>query len=368
MIAVPTSPPSPSGPTPEEMYAAIVRRDATLAGVFVVGVKTTGVFCRPGCGARTPLRRNVEFFPTVSAALHAGYRPCKRCRPLEAGERAPAWVAEVLELAMSHPGRRLTARDLRAHGLDPARAARYFKRRYGMTFQAYHRALRVGAALSKIRSGATMTSAQVRSGFESSSGLREAFHEYFGAAPTRVQPGVSPVRVTVMTTPLGDMLAGATDAGVCLLEFTDRRGLATQIATLRRRFATPIVPGESTHLAALRAQLEAYFAGARRSFDLPLDAPGTPFQQSVWDALRQIPPDETRSYAAIARAIGRPTAVRAVARANGDNRIAILIPCHRVIGSDGSAVGYAGQIWRKQWLLNHEQQLTGKSEPLFPGH
>ena len=348
------------------MYAAIVRRDAALAGVFVVGVKTTGVFCRPGCGARTPLRRNVEFFPTVSAALHAGYRPCKRCRPLEDGEQAPEWVAGVLELAASHAGRRLTAQDLRDHGLDPARAARYFKRRYGMTFQAYHRALRVGAALTRIRSGATMTSAQVRSGFESSSGLREAFHEYFGAAPSQVQPGVSPVRVTVITTPLGEMLAGASDAGVCLLEFTDSRGLATQISTLRRRFAAPIMPGDSAHLAALRTQLEAYFAGDESEFDLPLDAPGTPFQESVWKALRQIPVGETRSYAAIAKAIGRPTAVRAVARANGDNRIAILIPCHRVIGSDGSAVGYAGQVWRKQWLLNHEQKITGRPTPLFP--
>jgi AraC family transcriptional regulator of adaptative response/methylated-DNA-[protein]-cysteine methyltransferase len=145
---------------------------------------------------------------------------------------------------------------------------------------------------------------------------------------------------------------------VCLLEFVDRRSLKTQIATLRRHFPLPVVPGTNDALDRLEQELEEYFAGERASFDVPLLSRGTPFQASVWKLLREIPPGETRSYADLARDLGRPTAVRAVARANGDNRLSILIPCHRVIGSDGSPTGYAGGIWRKQWLLAHEREMT----------
>jgi AraC family transcriptional regulator, regulatory protein of adaptative response / methylated-DNA-[protein]-cysteine methyltransferase len=158
------------------------------------------------------------------------------------------------------------------------------------------------------------------------------------------------------------MLAGATDSGICLLEFVERRGLPAQIATLRRRFALPIAPGEHPHLTTLRSQLAQYFAATtprHLKFDLSLDVPATPFQTRVWNALREIPPGHTRAYAHIARLIQEPTATRAVARANGDNRIAIIIPCHRVIGSNGDLTGYAGKIWRKQWLLDHESRVTG---------
>jgi AraC family transcriptional regulator of adaptative response/methylated-DNA-[protein]-cysteine methyltransferase len=155
------------------------------------------------------------------------------------------------------------------------------------------------------------------------------------------------------------MLAAASDSGVSLLEFVDRRALATQIATLRRRVAGIVRPGTNNHLDKLKKELDAYFAGRSATFTAKLESPGTEFQARVWDALQAIPSGETRSYLDIARQIGRPTATRAVARANGDNRLAILIPCHRVIGSDGTLTGYGGGIWRKEWLLEHERAMAG---------
>jgi len=247
--------------------------------------------------------------------------------------------------------------------VDPARAARYFKKQYGMTFQAYCRARRMGLALRQVREGRSVTSVATRTGYQSESGFREAFDKVFGAPPSKVDRAGAVV-VKWLESPLGPLLAGATDDGICLLEFVDRRALQTQISVLRKRLGRAIVPGEHPHLARLEKELGKYFAGKQSEFAATLVAPGTPFQARVWDALRKIPPGETRSYAQIARAIGQPTATRAVARANGDNRLAILIPCHRVIGSDGTLTGYGGGLWRKEWLLEHERKMTG-DEGLF---
>jgi AraC family transcriptional regulator of adaptative response/methylated-DNA-[protein]-cysteine methyltransferase len=224
-----------------------------------------------------------------------------------------------------------------------------------MTFQAYQRARRVAAALPSLRNGSRVGALADASGFESESGFRAAFTQLFGAAPTQIAGDANVLHAQRIATPIGPMLAIADDQGVLLLEFVDRRALATQIATLRRRASGPIVPGDNAHLRRLADELERYFAGDLRAFDLELVARGTPFQERVWAELRRIPCGETRSYADVARAIGHPSAVRAVAHANGMNRIAILIPCHRVIGSDGSPTGYAGGLWRKTWLLDHER-------------
>lgn len=160
-------------------------------------------------------------------------------------------------------------------------------------------------------------------------------------------------------TPLGEMTACATPAGVCLLEFHDRRALSTEMRFLREHFQSEFPEGESRHLSVLRAQMGAYYAGERSTFDVPLDAPATPFQKRVWDALIALPCGVTTSYLAIAKVLGQPTATRAVARANGQNRIAVVIPCHRVIGSDGSLTGYGGKLWRKRWLIDHEAKMAG---------
>lgn len=346
-------------PSDEECYRAVVARDTSYVGAFFTAVKTTGIFCRPGCGAKLPKRENVEFFRTASDALHAGYRPCKRCRPLSSGSDEPKWVPELMVLAESHAAARLTSHDLRSRGIDPVRAARFFKSRFGMTFQGYHRALRLGRAVRGLREGAAMTRAAQAGGYSSESGFREAFARVFGAAPSPDATGV--LRARWMQTPLGPMLAIASDEALCLLEFIDRRALQTQIDTLARRMKAPVAPGSNAILGKLAQQLTEYFAGKRSTFDVPILAPGTEFQARVWEALRAIPPGQTRSYAQLARSIGRPSAVRAVARANGDNRLAILIPCHRVIGSDGTMTGYGGGVWRKEALLELESAGVGNA-------
>lgn len=362
-------------PTADEMFAALLSRDTSMDGVFVAAIRTTGIFCRPGCGAKKPRRENVEFFASPREAMHAGYRACKRCSPLDVPGAAfrPEWVQRAMEALEQSDDRRVTADDLRARGIEPARAARWFKANYGMTFQAFCRARRMGEAMKLIREGASIGRAAAHTGYESESGFREAFEDVFGAAPGtargRGRAAGAPARELVacwIESPLGPMLAAASEQGVCLLEFVDRRALATQIATLRKRLAAVIRPGSNAHLKALQHELAAYFAGRSEQFSVELEAPGTEFQARVWDALRAIPSGQTRSYLDIAKVIGRPTATRAVARANGDNRLAILIPCHRVIGSDGTLTGYGGGVWRKEWLLEHERAMAGRpNERLF---
>lgn len=349
-------------PSEDELYRALVERDTSMDGVFFAGIRTTGVFCRPGCGARKPNRENVEYFPSVSAAVHAGYRPCLRCRPLKPAG-SPPWLREVLELIESAGDRRLTAHDLRAMGLEPATVSRYFKARHGLTFHGYQRARRVGAAMVEIRrpqrsaAASPVTRAAASAGFTSASGFRDAFSTLFGKPPSEAEAAVA-LRARWIETPLGPLLAVAGEAGLCLLEFVDRRALPAQIETLRRRFGGAVVPGPAPHLDSIEAELSRYFAGRLAEFRTPLAIRGTPFQERVWEALRAIPLGATRSYAQIAREIGRPSAVRAVARANGDNRLAIIIPCHRVIGSDGSATGYGGGVWRKIRLLELERDAA----------
>ncbi len=339
-------------PAPNLMYRALVERDRSFDGAFYAGIKTTAIFCRPGCGARKPLRANVEFFASAADALRAGYRACKRCRPLDAADEAPAWVERVRDLAERHGDGRLTAQDLRDADIDPIRAARWFKAHYGVTFQGWHRALRLGRAMRAIRGGASVGRGGANSGFSSESGFRSAFERVFGVTPKDARTAKSGVLVARwLASPLGPLLAVANDDGVCLLEFTDRRALETQIRSLRRRVPGAVVPGTNAHLDRLADELREWFAGRRRSFGVSLVVCGTPFQECVWEQLAKIPHGETRSYQDLARALGRPTATRAVAHANGMNRIAILIPCHRVIAADGSLSGYGGGKWRKARLL-----------------
>jgi AraC family transcriptional regulator of adaptative response/methylated-DNA-[protein]-cysteine methyltransferase len=339
------------------MYQALCERDTSFDGAFFAGVRTTGIFCRPGCGAKKPRRENVTYFADAAAALRDGFRPCRRCRPLELSGTTPPWVHRLIDLA-ARSERRVTSGDLRTAGIHPARAARWFQEHFGMTFQAFQRVRRVASALQPIRNGRAVSRAALETGFESESGFRAAFERLFDAAPTRLEPGAQLVHVDWLPTPLGPMLAAACDRGVCFLEFVDRRALAAQIAVLRRRVGAAIVPGAHTHLAALRRELERYFARDLRVFTTPIHAPGTEFQERVWRELRRIPHGETRSYQDVARSLGRASAVRAVAAANGRNRIAIVIPCHRVVGSDGALVGYAGGVWRKGRLLALERGET----------
>jgi AraC family transcriptional regulator of adaptative response/methylated-DNA-[protein]-cysteine methyltransferase len=344
----------PSLPTERTMRRAFLAGDASYDGVFFTGVKTTGIFCRPSCTARKPRPENVEFFATPKAAMFSGYRACKRCRPLDADGRPPPWVARLLGRLETAPGERIRAADLRAAGVDPTRARRWFQQHYGMTFQAYCRARRLAGAFREIKGGSTVSDVATGSGFESESGFREAFARTFGAAPVAAAAGEA-VTLEWIASPVGPLVAGATDEGVCFLEFSDRRMLETQLATLRRRLGAPLLPGRHRWLDALSVQLDEYFTGRRERFELPLAIRGTPFQEQVWRALLEIPYGATWSYRDVATRIGLPGATRAVGTANGMNRIAIVIPCHRVVNADGKLGGYGGGVWRKQFLLDLER-------------
>lgn len=344
-----TLPPRP------EMLRAFTRKDPAYEGVFLTAVRTTGIFCRPTCPARRPRPDNVEFFATPSQALVAGYRPCRRCRPMEPLGENPRWLSGLLREVETDPTRRWRDPDLRALGLDPARVRRWFKTHHGMTFHAYSRARRLGAALGRIRQGEAVTPAAFDAGYDSLSGFNEAFQKLAGSSPTAAASGGEVVHVTRIPTPLGPMVAAATDDALCLLEFADRRMLPTQLNRLTRYVPGVLAPGDNDVLRTVAGQLEEYFGGSRRTFDVPLRTPGTDFQERVWKELGKIPPGETISYGTLARRIGRPSAVRAVGKANGDNRVAILIPCHRVVGADGTLTGYGGGLWRKKRLLELER-------------
>jgi AraC family transcriptional regulator, regulatory protein of adaptative response / methylated-DNA-[protein]-cysteine methyltransferase len=341
-------------PTRAEMKRAFAGKDESYDGVFYVAVKTTGIFCRPSCPSR-PHLDNVEFFLTVKECLFAGYRPCKRCHPLEANGKPPEWAAELIARVEAAPDARLKAADLRALGITPERARRWFQQHYGMSFAAWCRGNRLAGAFMRIRQGAPLDDAIFDSGFQSHSGFREAFNRAFGEAPGRSRANGDRVVVTLLETPLGPVLAGATDLGISLLEYTDRRMLEHNLKAMRRRIGCAIVPGQHPLLERLRKELEQYFEGGRQEFALPLASRCTPFQDKVWQELRRIPYGQTISYDDLARRIGQPTAQRAVARANGMNRVAILIPCHRVIGKDGTLTGYGGGLWRKRLLLELER-------------
>ncbi len=340
-------------PDEETMRTAFYEKDSTFKGVFYVGVKTTGIFCRPTCTARKPLRENIEFFPSTHEALLHGYRPCKVCRPLGKNGEVPGWLRPLLDEINQLPDERFKDADLRALGLDPNRVRRWFKKNHGITFMAFLRLQRISQAFGRIRQGNRVIEAAYDAGYESLSGFTHAFRKQTGFPPNQSRRH-DMIFTKRLLTPLGPMLAAASDHGICLLEFTDRRMLETQLTRIKKRLNAEILPGNSPALEELEKQLNEYFDGKRKQFTLPLVLSGTPFQEKVWSALLAIPFGETRSYKQQALNIGRPEAVRAVARANGDNRISIIIPCHRVIGSGGELVGYGGGLWRKQYLLKLE--------------
>ncbi len=286
-------------------------------------------------------RENVDFFATPSEALHGGYRPCLRCHPMDPDKRPPQLIERLRAEVERAPGGRLTDKELAAMAIDPSTARRQFKRHYGMTFQAYHRARRLGVALREVRRGGRVDQAKNGSGFESASGFREAFAKIFGDPPTTAKSR-EPMFVERIDTPLGGMIAVADDEGLRLLEFADRRALETELSILRRRLGTNVVPGEHPHLDVIRSQLADYFSGRKLEFDIPLAPVGSDFQLRAWEILRSIPVGETRSYSWMAKHLGDENARRAVGRANGTNMICIVIPCHRVIRADGTLCGYGG--------------------------
>jgi AraC family transcriptional regulator, regulatory protein of adaptative response / methylated-DNA-[protein]-cysteine methyltransferase len=347
-------------PPHDTLYEALTRRDAELDGVVFVAVRTTRIFCRPVCPARTPLSKNITFYSSPQEAVEAGYRPCKRCRPLDAGGGAPPLLADLVARVDAEPSKRWSGGDLRAIGVDPATARRQFQRRFGMSFTQYVRSRRVRQAFAAIQEGMPVLDAQLESGFDSGSGFREAFVREFGNPPNKSREAKAFV-LDWIDTPLGLMLAVAGEDELHMLEFVERKSLRGNLERYRAHFNAAILPGRSAALDSIRRDVASYFAGDSLEFSTPIARAGTPFQQAAWEELRRIPPGTTRSYSEIAARIGRPKAVRAVAAANANNRCAIILPCHRVIGADGTLTGYAAGLWRKQWLLDHERRVASHS-------
>jgi AraC family transcriptional regulator of adaptative response/methylated-DNA-[protein]-cysteine methyltransferase len=320
----------------------------------LVANSNTGIFCMEDCGEAAGEAGTSRAFKSARDALAAGFRPCRKCTPLKTGLADPPWLLALMSEVEADPARRWHDHDLEIMGLDPAAIRRWFIANHGLTFHAYTRLRRLGQALQQIQHGTPVTEAVVAQGFDSESVFREAFSQVFGNPPSAVDRESS-IWINRVATPLGSMVMGVHDSGLCLLEFAERRMLETQLTRLRQRMGRVFLPGDHPLMQQVKKQLDAYFEGSLRNFSIPLQAPGTAFQEAVWDALRQIPYGAMRSYADVASTIDHPDAVRAVGRANGDNRIAIIIPCHRVVASDGELTGYGGGLWRKEFLLAMEQ-------------
>ena len=344
----------------EDKYQAIVRKDPEYEGVFITAVKTTGIFCRPVCTARKPKPENVEFFDSADLALQHGYRPCKVCKPLMHENETPEHIQNIIAELNENPYRKLKDYDLVQRGIEPSQIRRWFKKHHGITFHAFQRMMRINTAFQKISNGEKITETAFDTGYDSLSGFNDGFQSIFGSSPSG-SSDKAVINIVRFTTPLGPMFACASNEGICLLEFTNRKMLETEFKDLAKRLNAVILPGPSPFLVQVQVQIREYFEGSRQEFDIRLHTPGTEFQNSVWEILKDIPYGETRSYKKQAQILGKPEAVRAVASANGMNRVAIIIPCHRVIGEDGNLTGYAGGLARKKWLLDHERKHSGKA-------
>jgi len=339
-------------------YQALIDREPGYIGVFYVGVKTTSVFCIATCRARKPKKENVEFYTTFKEALDAGFRPCKICKPTENANEAPHQVEVAINLVRKNPKSKISDYQLQENDISPTLVRRWFKKHYGMTFQAFQRMYRINSALEELKGGKKSLETAYDMGYESLSGFGYTFKKVVGTSPQNSKLN-SVILISRLTTPIGPMFVCATDEGVCLLEFVDRRMLETEFKDLQRLLGAKIIAGENEHIKQAKKEIAEYFSGDRKTFDVKLHAPGTEFQRKVWQALTAIKYGTTATYQQQAEAIEKPGAVRAVGSANGNNRISIIVPCHRVIGKNGKLTGYGGGLERKRWLLEHEGANAG---------
>lgn len=333
-------------------WAAVQRRDRRFDGQFVTGVLATGIYCRPSCAARHPARANVRFFTDGAAAHEAGLRPCKRCLPDDVARDSAAIIAAIEAIKASEEPLALTQLAARA-GYSPAHFQRLFTRATGLSPAAYARALRDERARAALSDEGDVTSAIYAAGYQAPSRFYADSGARLGMAPSAWVKGGQGVDIhwAVIPTTLGPMLVAATGKGVCTLAFDEGA------AELAARFPNARLHVASHAFAELFARVVAAVEtpGAHHP-EIPIDVRGTAFQEAVWRELARIPPGETRSYAELAAAVGRPAAVRAAGSANGANHVAVLIPCHRVIRSDGSLGGYAYGLDRKAALLERERK------------
>jgi AraC family transcriptional regulator, regulatory protein of adaptative response / methylated-DNA-[protein]-cysteine methyltransferase len=342
-------------------WRAVLARDAAADGTFVFAVRSTGIYCRPSCPARRPRRDRVRFFRRAEEAARAGYRPCGRCRPDEAPRdeavELATRVCRHIETHLDEPLR------LDAIAATLGRSAPYLRRTFvqvlGITPKRYVDACRLDLVKAKLRAQTAVTAALYDAGYGSSSRLYGRAAARLGMTPGAYRRGGAgaTVRYTTAATPLGRLLVGATDRGVCAVSLGNDD--ARQVAALRREYPAAAVERNDAALAPAARTILAYLDGRRPRLEVPLDIRATAFQGRVWDALRAIPYGSTRSYAEVARAIGRPAAVRAVANACAANPVPLIIPCHRVIRADGDLGGYRLGVERKRSLLKREAAAAG---------
>ncbi|MEL6717831.1 MAG: methylated-DNA--[protein]-cysteine S-methyltransferase [Bacteroidota bacterium] len=338
----------------DSYYQALVDKNPKFVGIFYVGVKTTSIFCIATCRARKPKKENVVFYTSFKEALDNGFRPCKVCNPTTNASSPPEMVAQAIQLVKEYPKEKISDAQLRAANISPDLVRRWFKQHYGLTFHAYQRMYRINNAYKELKDGKSTTHTAFDTGYESLSGFGYTYKKLMGKSPSK-STNKNVILINRIATPLGAMFVCATEKGICLLEFTDRKMLETEFRDLQKRLNAQILIGENKHIQQAKKELGEYFEGTRTQFEVALHTPGTDFQNQAWKALLDIPYGSTSSYLKQAEKLNKPKAVRAVARANGCNRVAIIIPCHRVIGKDGSLTGYAGGLERKRWLIDFEQ-------------
>jgi AraC family transcriptional regulator, regulatory protein of adaptative response / methylated-DNA-[protein]-cysteine methyltransferase len=352
--------PPPAG----RAWRAVLGRDARYDGRFVYGVTSTGVFCQPSCPSRRPRREHVRFFADAAAAHTAGFRPCRRCRPASHGpSRTQTAIAGATAYLAEHLGRRVTLTELAAEvGLSPYHLQRSFKQAVGVSPREYQDALRHRRFVRRLRAGDTVSRATYEAGYGSSSrvyGRAEVRARMTPATYRRRAAGMH-VQFATVAVPLGRLLVAYTADGVCAVELGDDD--ATLEATLRADFANATISPAPAGANAWVRDVADRARGRTPPGTVPLDVQGTAFQWKVWKALQRIPAGETRSYAEVARAIGRPAAVRAVASACARNPVALVVPCHRVVRSDGESGGYRWGAARKEHLLRVEAKAEAGGE------
>lgn len=355
-----------SAPADTARYAAVVERDQAFDGVFFYGVRTTGVFCKPSCAARTPRPENVSFYASAAEAISAGFRPCKRCRPELLDTETPqaqlhadvvTAVCRDIDRAIEHgePAPTLAALAQRT-GFSPFHLQRLFKRATGTSPREYAAAARSSRMQHALHRKRTVSEAMHDVGYSSSSRLYEQSTQRLGMTPSRAKAGGrgETIRFAVGETSLGAMLVAATSKGICAIQLGDDP--EALVRALDERFPNATLIGDDSTFASTVAHVVGLVEAPTQSLDLPLDIRGTAFQQRVWHALTTIAPGETWTYKDLAAVIGNPRAVRAVASACAANELAVAIPCHRVVRSTGELAGYRWGIERKAALLDREQR------------
>ena len=347
-------------PSFDTLYEALLQRDPSFDGRVFVGVSSTGIFCRLTCPARKPKRENCTFYDTVGECIEAGFRPCKRCKPTTPEASADPVVRALIEALEKRPGYRWGEPDLIRMGHDPSTVRRAFKRHFGMTFLEMARQRRLQEGFSTLAGGGKVIDAQITAGFESPSAFREAFTKILGQAPGTFSQDPL-LMADWITSPLGPLIAVTDSNQLHLLEFLDRKALPAEFKKLQTFAKGRIGFGRTEVTDQIQEELARFFDGQNGVFETKLALHGSAFTRDVWRELLKIPAGDTRSYSDLAKTLGRPEAVRAVARANGANQIAVVVPCHRVLGADGSLTGYGGGLWRKQRLIELEQSYREKS-------